>query len=57
MKFTDSELDTISHALSVAASIYDGYMARLSHNKKLADQFQRQAAEVRAIAERIYTRD
>ena len=61
MRFTDTELSTISNALVVARDRYrdnardlGGFLSKASPAyRSLAEQFNRQAEEVSAIIERI----
>jgi hypothetical protein len=47
---TDSELSTLTNALHVAADIYD---ADAASSESFREQFERQAKEARALAEKL----
>jgi hypothetical protein len=54
-KFTPTEMFAISRALSVAATVYDDDAAlmRSQGMNRIAEHFEAQATEARALAERI----
>lgn len=57
MTFTDSELDTIAHCLSVAAECFKQDAMRMEDNKRLAEQFEYQAKKARELQDRIDGRE
>jgi hypothetical protein len=63
MKFTDTELSTISNALTVARDRFKENAAELRKVMdglmygRMAEQFEQQAAQVDAIIERIATEE
>jgi hypothetical protein len=50
---TDSELSTLTNALHVAAEIYDKDAATESVTPRFREQFERQAIEARALADKL----
>ena len=54
--FTEEQLGTISNALRVAAERFDGYAADLCV-PRLVQQFERQAAQCRALHDLIAERE
>lgn len=52
--FTESDVSTATNALRIAAEKFDGYVTEFAtQDKRLADHFERQAKESRALADRL----